>query len=46
MKNYTKTKTDRAWFSRLLEQETGNRAGLFLQPRSPHWATERKNEQQ
>ena len=32
MKNYTKTKTDRAWFSRLLEQETGNRAGLFLQP--------------
>jgi len=31
-------KTDRTWFSRLLWGLARNKAGLFLQPRSPHRA--------
>jgi len=34
MKNYTKTKTDRAWFSHLSRHQNGT--GLFLQLQSPH----------
>jgi len=38
MKNYTKTKIDRTWFSCLYDIQTWNGAGLFLQPGSPHGA--------
>jgi len=40
MKNCTKTKIDRAWFILVTFYDIwpGNRAGLFLQPRSPHGA--------
>ena len=38
MKNYTKTKIDRAWFSRLSDIRPENGACLFLQPQRPHMA--------
>jgi len=35
MKNYTKTKTNRAWFSRLLQHLARNQSGSILTTRKP-----------
>jgi len=37
MKNYTKTKTDRIWFSRLLWHPTRKQSGSILTTLEPEW---------
>ena len=38
IRNLLRYKTDRTWFSRLLQHPARKWSGLFLQPRSPHGA--------